>query len=514
MLNQIKSILKMKHLYLLFICGLLCAATFTARAQSGVNPVDLGDGMSLWSTDDDPSGCLLEIKVDDEQFRTSSVNLGLLPERIFNKFNDDFDIFFIVYNRFYDPSMVGSTGARWVCGLLNNKVQGIGSNVYRPKDQISKYGNIHSHIIYGSYVENDYSLFLHEICHSWAVHISPYALEFNNRPAAGHWGVSNANGAVGGYTYVHTVEENSGDVAGKTLYLINDIPDSDDPYIHGNGPLSFSDIELYLAGLKSAQELRDADFHLDMYTGAEQNIGDGTVAMFYATGKSSYTIDDIISINGPRIPDASVSKKQFKILTVVLSPETATGERDCKEIIMQDMKWMAGAIDDLSIPDNINFRQATNNRGSLIVNGLKNSLKSAGIPVTCVHLDKTELFLYINSTEQLKTGFEPAYASNRAVTWTSSNPAVAGIDETGLVTAIAEGTAIITATAQDGGHTVACTVTVAAAALNGTTGSLSWRIENGTLTVGGIGSMPNYAKLPLRGTLTGTPLPPLLLKTV
>ena len=50
-------------------------------------------------------------------------------------------------------------------------------------------------------------------------------------------------------------------------------------------------------------------------------------------------------------------------------------------------------------------------------------------------------------------------ATDRAVTWSSSDPAVATVDETGLVTALANGTAVITA--QVGGKTASCTVDVA-----------------------------------------------------
>ncbi|HJB02907.1 MAG TPA: S-layer homology domain-containing protein, partial [Candidatus Evtepia excrementipullorum] len=51
-------------------------------------------------------------------------------------------------------------------------------------------------------------------------------------------------------------------------------------------------------------------------------------------------------------------------------------------------------------------------------------------------------------------------ATNKAVTWTSSNPSVATV-ENGVVTAAARGTAVITATAADGsGASASCTVTV------------------------------------------------------
>ncbi|MBR3561440.1 MAG: Ig-like domain-containing protein, partial [Oscillospiraceae bacterium] len=54
----------------------------------------------------------------------------------------------------------------------------------------------------------------------------------------------------------------------------------------------------------------------------------------------------------------------------------------------------------------------------------------------------------------------PANASNPAVAWASSDTGVAAVDESGLVTAVAPGTATVTVTTADGGKTAACTVSV------------------------------------------------------
>ena len=82
------------------------------------------------------------------------------------------------------------------------------------------------------------------------------------------------------------------------------------------------------------------------------------------------------------------------------------------------------------------------------------------VPVTGVTLNKTSTSLYVGDTETLTATVAPDNATNKAVTWTSSNPSVATV-ENGVVTALARGTAVITATAADGnGASAACTVTV------------------------------------------------------
>ena len=85
-------------------------------------------------------------------------------------------------------------------------------------------------------------------------------------------------------------------------------------------------------------------------------------------------------------------------------------------------------------------------------------------PVEGVSLNKTSTTLVINGgnygTEQLNATITPADAVNKNVTWTSSNPAVATVSNTGLVTAVAKGTTTITVTTEDGGYTATCTVKV------------------------------------------------------
>lgn len=65
-----------------------------------------------------------------------------------------------------------------------------------------------------------------------------------------------------------------------------------------------------------------------------------------------------------------------------------------------------------------------------------------------------------NETKQLKAVVYPTNAANKNVTWTSDNNAIATVDAAGIVTAKTVGTATITATTEDGGHTDTCVVTV------------------------------------------------------
>ncbi len=83
-------------------------------------------------------------------------------------------------------------------------------------------------------------------------------------------------------------------------------------------------------------------------------------------------------------------------------------------------------------------------------------------PVTGVTLDKTEETVEVGKTVKLTATIEPSNATNKKVTWSSSNETVATVNN-GTVTGVAEGGPVtITATTEDGEFTAACTVTVTA----------------------------------------------------
>jgi len=73
------------------------------------------------------------------------------------------------------------------------------------------------------------------------------------------------------------------------------------------------------------------------------------------------------------------------------------------------------------------------------------SLQVAGIV-----LNETEATLNEGQTVQLIATVSPELADNKTLNWTSSNEAVATVDQSGLVTALAQGSAVITVSSTDG----------------------------------------------------------------
>ena len=87
------------------------------------------------------------------------------------------------------------------------------------------------------------------------------------------------------------------------------------------------------------------------------------------------------------------------------------------------------------------------------------TVKDQVIAVTGVTLTPDKATLNVGETQELTAVVAPSNATNKTVTWASSDPAVATVKD-GVVTAVGKGTATITVTTEDGNHTAACTITV------------------------------------------------------
>lgn len=77
-----------------------------------------------------------------------------------------------------------------------------------------------------------------------------------------------------------------------------------------------------------------------------------------------------------------------------------------------------------------------------------------------VTLNKTYDSLTIGNADMLSANVAPDNAANKEVVWTTSDNNIAAVDNTGNVTSVSLGSAVITATTVDGSYTATCSVTV------------------------------------------------------
>ena len=108
------------------------------------------------------------------------------------------------------------------------------------------------------------------------------------------------------------------------------------------------------------------------------------------------------------------------------------------------------------------------------------TVKAKTYPVESVTLDKTSVELTEGEETTLTATINPSNATNKNVTWTSSDSNVATVAN-GKVTAVKAGTATITVKTEDGNKTATCTVTV-------TGGDVDTEEDEGDLNYGSEGS--------------------------
>lgn len=102
------------------------------------------------------------------------------------------------------------------------------------------------------------------------------------------------------------------------------------------------------------------------------------------------------------------------------------------------------------------------NTGNYYVDNLNVSIQSVSdlVYVDSISLDRSSAVIGIGGQVKLNAEVLPANAEDLSVTWSSSDPTIASVDTTGLVTAYKGGTVIITADSNYSGKKAFATVTV------------------------------------------------------
>ena len=181
------------------------------------------------------------------------------------------------------------------------------------------------------------------------------------------------------------------------------------------------------------------------------------------SGSVSKTIDisqaagGSIAVSGVILSESALSLYPGESATLAASvtPSYADGDKT--------VTWSSSAPAVASVSDGVVTALA---EGSATITAAVGSV-SASCVITVLHravsvesvtLDITELTLVEGNSQQLNASVTPEGADDSTPVWTSSDSAVASVSTSGLVTAVSEGSAVITVTA--GGRSASCTVTV------------------------------------------------------
>lgn len=187
----------------------------------------------------------------------------------------------------------------------------------------------------------------------------------------------------------------------------------------------------------------------------------------------------------------TVTKKVIKVTKISLSASTLLTKVGCTEKITatvtptnadnRAVTWSSSAPTVASVDQSGNIIAKSVGNATITVKAKDGSGVTAtcwvnvtDIKVTGITLNKTTLNIKTGATEQLTAKVQPTDATNSKVTWSSNKPTVAEVDQTGMITAKKEGSAVITVTAQDGsGKTATCQVNVTDIKVSGITLSTS-----------------------------------------
>lgn len=193
-------------------------------------------------------------------------------------------------------------------------------------------------------------------------------------------------------------------------------------------------------------------------------IGVGSATITVKTGDGGKTSTCVVDVK-PLISSIELNKSSAELgvgkndkLTASISPDDAYDKSVTWN--SSDSSVATVSTDGVVIGKSVGTAiiTATANDGS----GISASCTYTILPlVSSVSLNKDSVTLSTGSTESLSVEVEPSDAFDKSVSWSSSNEGVAIVDHNGKITAIAAGTAIIKATANDAGAQYdTCSVTV------------------------------------------------------
>lgn len=180
--------------------------------------------------------------------------------------------------------------------------------------------------------------------------------------------------------------------------------------------------------------------------------------------KSSQAISQDLNINCP-ITGVTVTPTNATLLLGKQVQLNATVLPD--DANRNNLKWVssnpaAATVNDNGLVTAVALGQATisaysSDNPSIVATSV---ITVEGIKATGLQLNKSVLNMLAGTSKQIIAAIKPADAYNQTIHWSTSDSKVAAVDGDGLVSGIAPGTAVITATAEDGGFTETTVVNV------------------------------------------------------
>ncbi len=191
-------------------------------------------------------------------------------------------------------------------------------------------------------------------------------------------------------------------------------------------------------------------------------VGNGTATITVATEEAYRTAKCTVNV---QVPVEKVTLDRTSVTFSKLGSTTLVATVSPNNSYNKSVIWESDNPD-VAIVNQSGLVTAKGNGQATITVKTADGAKVAKCTVTVkiavigVTLDRTSVtFSKLGSTTLVET-VSPSNAYNKAVTWKSSNPSVATVDQKGVVTSVGNGTTTITVTTVDGNKVAECIVTV------------------------------------------------------
>ncbi|UTS53789.1 hypothetical protein UES1_422 [Escherichia phage UE-S1] len=208
-------------------------------------------------------------------------------------------------------------------------------------------------------------------------------------------------------------------------------------------------------------------------TGLITAVANGTANITATTSDGGFTKVCVVTVNIP-VPVASINvTPATKTLTAVKATQAMAAEVLPSNATNKSVTWSSSEPAVAKVDASTGIVTAlTNGTANIIATAADGSGKTGQgvitvnipVPVSSVSLTPktTELSLSGTKTVQLVPEVLPSNATNKSVTYSADEPTKVSISDEGLVTALEEGSVVITVATADGNKTDTATVTISA----------------------------------------------------
>ncbi len=250
-------------------------------------------------------------------------DLRVATKAFYELFGDTYDYLFIVTDKDVSGGDYGRSKA-----IHRAAIPGIG---HKTAINLTDYGSTRlKNVIVLRWMDNGGGPTAHETMHSWGMHLDP-SLGFGVDQSSNygsHWGVSGANGQLGGFNPAtlrcaspksSTPLDCNPISAGRYRYYV----DSYGTFANGGDTKPYSPIELYLMGLVPAAEVQP----IMRPKNAETGYDAGLKQTYIDADKIEYvSVQDIIAKHGAR-PLATAEEKALTAAFVVFSEQALPADK-------------------------------------------------------------------------------------------------------------------------------------------------------------------------------------------